>query len=217
MQDVWIVLGSISTGSLKIMRENNIFFRQRPGFSLITSRSAPMWLITEVDIKSDTEKKAEKEKVGTKRFRINRFVALFQQRHFYSQLYGYFSRIYWASDWTQNWFRISHGCASSYWAKSHTVLYSVYHWAAFINNRTTYHWLSELISSTTELNFHSPCDELFTQRWLKGDLDFFLWIRHFSSVFIPVFGWRPSYSAELYLPLGCNVIYKYEACFSYIA
>jgi hypothetical protein len=53
-----------------------------------------MWLITEVDIKSDTEKKAEKEKVGTKRFRINRFVALFQQRHFYSQLYGYFSRIY---------------------------------------------------------------------------------------------------------------------------
>jgi hypothetical protein len=53
-----------------------------------------MWLITEVDIKSDTEKKAEKEKVGTKRFRINRFVALFQHRHFYSHLFGYFSRIY---------------------------------------------------------------------------------------------------------------------------
>jgi hypothetical protein len=52
------------------------------GFSSITSNSAPTWLIAEVNIRSDTEKKVGKGKEETKRFRINRFVALFQHRNF---------------------------------------------------------------------------------------------------------------------------------------
>ncbi len=196
------------------MRENNIFFRKQPDFSTITPKSVPTWLFTEVYIRSDTEKKEENEKVGTKRFWINRFVALFQHRNFYSQLFCYFSRIYRASDWTQYWCRISLGHSQKRIQLLSQISYSTP--PCFYISTTELHiihWMSWYHPPLSFILF--LCDELFTQRWLKGDLDFFLCVRHFSSVFIPVFGWRPSYSAELYLPLGCNVIYKYEACFPY--
>ncbi len=214
MFDVSRVRVALAAG--KLWEKNRIVFRKQPGFSSITSKSATMRLITEVYIKSDTEKKAEKEKVGTKRFRINKFVALFQHSHFYSQLFGYFSRINWASDWTQYYCRISLGHSQKRIELLSQIPYSMpLSW--FTNNWTSYtviQCLSWYQSPRSFILIHQ-CDELhatMTQRrpWL------FLCVRHFSSVFIPVFGWRPSYSAELYLPLGCYVvIYKYEECFPY--